>query len=195
MNNTKTITTFAALAVLMAATRFNHFGSTISLPDASLAIFFLGGLFLARQALVSIAAFAVLILEAGLVDYYATSIQGVSDWCMTPAYWLLIPTYGSLWLVGRWFALYHTLEGRGLAWLALTAWAACSFAFMFSNAAFYLFSGYFAGMNIAEYVSRVAQYYGSYVSVSMFFIACAVGMQMIFGMVGKQQAGKSAPGN
>lgn len=190
MNKTqsRTMTIFASLAVLMAATRFNHFGSAISLPDASLAIFFMGGLYLARPARASIAAFIALILGAGLVDYYATAIQGVSDWCMTPAYWFLIPTYGSLWLAGRWFALRHAIEGRGLVWLALTAWAAISFAFVFSNAAFYLFSEYFAGMGAVEYATRVAHYYGSYVSAALLYIACAVGIQMVFGIIGKKRA-------
>src|ERR1019366_3250627 len=150
MNNiqTKTIAIFAALAAPMAATRFNHFGSAVSLPDASLAVFFLGGLYLARSTRVSMVAFIALILEAGLIDYYATSIQGTSDWCMTPAYWFLIPTYGSLWFVCRWFAFRqntadHTMEGQGLIALALAAWAANSFAFVFSNATFYLFSEHF----------------------------------------------------
>ncbi|MBI5626373.1 MAG: hypothetical protein HY935_04130, partial [Nitrosomonadales bacterium] len=121
MNNTKNIAIYATLAALMAATRFNHFGSAVSLPDASFAIFFLGGLYLARFARASMAVFIMLILEAGLIDYYATSIQGVSDWCLTPAYWFLIPTYGSLWLAGHWFALRHTMEGKGLVGLAFTA--------------------------------------------------------------------------
>ena len=34
----------AALILLMAATRYNHFGSSLALPDASYAVFFLGGL-------------------------------------------------------------------------------------------------------------------------------------------------------
>ena len=186
MKNTRNIAIFAALATLMAATRYSHFGSAFSLPDASLAIFFLGGLYLARPGRASMAAFAALILEAGLVDSYATSIQGVSDWCMTSAYWFLIPTYGSLWLAGRWFALRHAMEGRGLAGLALTAWAASSFAFVLSNTAFYLFSGYFSGMGVAEYASRVSQYYGSYVSVAMLYIACAAGIQVVLGIAGKQ---------
>jgi hypothetical protein len=187
----KNIAIFASLAVMMAATRFNHFGSAISLPDASLAIFFLGGLYFARLGRVSLAAFVALVIEAGMVDYYATSIQGVSDWCMTPAYGFLVPTYASLWLVGRWFALRHSMEGRGLIGLAMTAWAACSFAFVFSNATFYVFSEYFPGMSAVEYVLRVSQYYGSYVSVAMLYIACAVGIQMVIGVVGKHK-GSSA---
>jgi len=187
MNNNKTIAIVASLAVLMAATRFNHFGSALSLPDASLAIFFLGGLYVARSNRASIAAFIVLILTAGMVDYYAIAIQGVSDWCMTPAYWFLIPTYGSLWLIGRWFAPRHSMEGRGLVGLALTAWVASSFAFLFSNATFYMFSEYFGSMSVVEYISRITQYYGSYISAAMLYVACTVGIQMIVGIIGKQK--------
>ena len=194
MNNIqiRTIAIFAALAALMAVTRFNHFGSAVALPDASLAVFFLGGLYLARMGRASAFAFIALILEAGLIDYYATSVQGVSDWCMTTAYWFLIPTYGSLWLVGRWFALRHSMAGsmgsKALAGLALVAWVASSFAFIFSNAAFYLFSEHFAEMSAIEYTARVAQYYVSYVSVALLYIACAVALHMAVDIIGKQRA-------
>lgn len=190
MNNvqTRTIAIFTALAALMAATRFNHFGSAVSLPDASYAVFFLVGLYLARSFRISLAAFVALILEAGLIDYYATSVQGISDWCMTPAYWFLIPTYGSLWLVGRWFAKRHTLEGRGLTVFALAAWAASSFAFAFSNATFYLFSNRFSDMSAVEYTSRVVQYYASYVSMALLYISCAVALHMAVEIVSRRKA-------
>ena len=185
---TRSIAIFAALAALMAATRFNHFGSAASLPDASYAVFFLGGLYLSRFARVSVAAFSVLIIEACLIDYYATSVQGISDWCMSPAYWFLIPTYGSLWLVGRWFATRHAMEGKGLTVLALAAWAASSFAFAFSNATFYLFSGRFAEMSALEYTSRVAQYYVSYVSMALLYISSAVALHMAVDIVSRRKA-------
>ena len=190
MNNiqTRSIAIFALLAALMAATRFNHFGSAVSLPDASYAVFFLGGLYLSRFARASVAAFSVLIIEAGLIDYYATSVQGISDWCMSPAYWFLLPTYGSLWLVGRWFAMRYAMEGKGLTALALAAWAASSFAFAFSNATFYLFSGRFADMSTVEYTSRIAQYYASYVSVALLYIACAVALHVAVDIVSRQRA-------
>ncbi len=178
----------AGLMLAIAATRFHHFGSAVSLPDASYAVFFLCGLYLARFTRVSMVVFIALLLEAGLVDYYATSVQGISDWCMTPAYWFLIPTYGSLWFAGRWFALRHSMEGKGLIGLALTAGAASSFAFMLSNAGFYLFSEHFNDMTAAEYASRVTQYYGSYVSVALLYVACAVAVHMTFNIIGKESA-------
>ena len=190
---TRTMAIFAALAALMAATRFNHFGSAIALPDASCAVFFLGGLYFARSGRVAMALFAALILEAGLIDCYATSVQGVSDWCISPAYWFLIPTYGSLWLAGRWAALrdaarQHIPEGKALAILAVTAWAACSFAFVFSNATFYLFSGYFADIDAAGYAARVAQYYVPYVSVALLYISCAVALHIAAAAIIRQKA-------
>lgn len=188
---TKSIVIFLLLTAMMAATRFNHFGSAFSLPDASYAIFFLGGLYLARMARVSVIVFIALLLEAGMIDYYATSVQGISDWCMTPAYWFLIPTYGSLWLVGRWVSSRPTMQSRtmeknGLMILALSTWVASSFAFVFSNVTFYLFSERFADMSMVEYSTRVAQYYVSYVSVALLYIACAVAVHMAVDIISKQ---------
>ena len=168
------------LILAMAVTRFNHFGSAISLPDASWAVFFLGGLYLVRYPRTALAVFTVLLLQAGLMDSYVTTVQGVSDWCMTPAYWFLIPTYGSLWFVGRWFALNHSLGSKGWGWLTLSAWLANSFAFFLSNASFYLVSGRVNEMTATEYVSRVSEYYVSYVSMSMLYIAIIVGIQTLF---------------
>ncbi len=182
----------AALILAMAATRFDHFGSAVSLPDASWAVFFLCGLYLAKFARASGIVFVALLLEAGLVDYYATSVQGISDWCMTPAYWFLIPTYASLWFAGHWFATRYSMEGKGLAGLAMTAWAASSFAFLFSNASFYVFSERFSDMTAMEYAARVAQYYGSYVSVALFYVACAVAIQMAIGITSKEGAHASS---
>ncbi|HUW25153.1 MAG TPA: hypothetical protein VMW07_01360 [Gallionella sp.] len=183
----------AGLVLLMAATRFNHFGTAFALPDASLAVFFLGGLYLAKFPRASVLLLTALLLEAGAVDYYATAVQGISDWCITPAYGFLIPAYASLWFTGRWFARHHTMEGRGLVWLAVSAWGASSLAFVLSNAGFYLFSGRFADMAVTEYVSRVSEYYGSYVSVAMFCIGCAVVAQMMFSILRRDKIQHGSP--
>lgn len=184
----------AGLVLLMAATRFDHFGTAFALPDASLAVFFLGGLYLAKFSRAAAALFVVLLLEAGAVDYYATAVQGVSDWCITPAYGFLIPAYASLWFAGCWFARHHTMEGKGLVWLALSVWGASSLAFILSNTGFYLFSGRFADMAVTEYVARVSEYYGSYILVAMLYVGCAVVVQMMFTILfgGRTQRGSSA---
>lgn len=174
----KTFWIAAVLVLLMAATRYNHFGSAMSLPDASYAVFFLGGLYLGRMrgALVML---ALLLLEAALVDYYAINFREVSGWCVTSAYSFLVFAYGALWFVGRWYAPRHNLTGKGLLGLFAAAVAAGSAAFVIANVSFYLLAGYFNSMGVAEFVSRVAQYYGSYVAVAVLYIGAAVCVQML----------------
>jgi hypothetical protein len=167
----------AALILLMAATRYNHFGSSVALPDASYAVFFLGGLFLGRMR-GGWVILALLLLEAALVDYYAINFRGVSSWCVTSAYGFLVFAYAALWSVGRWYAPRHNLKVQSLFGLLAAAAVAGSLAFVISNVSFYLLAGYFGSMGVWEFASGVAQYYGSYVEVTVIYIGCAVILQM-----------------
>lgn len=187
----KTVWAVAALVSLMAATRFNHFGSPVALPDASYAVFFLGGLYLGRVrgALVLL---ALLLVEAALVDYYAINFLDVSGWCVTSAYGFLVLAYASLWFIGRWYAPRHNLTGKSLLGLFAAAVAAVSVAFVIANVSFYLLAGYFGRMSVAEYASSVAQYYGSYVAVAAIYIGCAIIAQMAFAILTGKQRGANA---
>lgn len=190
MQNRK-IWVVAALISLMAMTRYNHFGSSVALPDASYAVFFLGGLFLGRMR-GAMVVLALLLAEAALVDYYAINFRDVSAWCVTSAYGFLVFSYAALWFVGRWYAPRHNLTGKGLLGLLATAMAAGSLAFVIANASFYLLAGYFGSMSVVEFASRVAQYYGSYVEVAVFYIGCAVIIQMAYAMLSGKQHGANA---
>lgn len=160
----------AALAVLMAATRLHHVGSAVSLPDATLAIFFLAGFYL-RSAL-----FVPLFLaEAALIDYAAMA-NGVSAWCVTPAYVFLVPTYASLWLAGRWYAGRHRQAWSTVVPLVAALSTATAVAFLISNGSFYLFSGYFADMSLAEYGARVAKYFPPYATNTFLYVSIAAGL-------------------
>ena len=184
----KTVWIASALLLLMALTRYNHFGSAMALPDASYAVFFLGGLFLGRVR-GALAMLALLMIEAALVDYYAINFREVSGWCVTSAYAFLVFAYGALWFVGRWYAPRHDLTLRGMSGLLLAGAAAGSAAFIIANVSFYLLAGYFDSMSISQYVSSVAQYFGPYVAVAVFYIGVAAGVQMLFAMAAcKSQA-------
>ena len=172
----------AALITLMAMTRYNHFGSSVTLPDASYAVFFLGGLFLGRMR-GGLAVLALLMVEAAVVDYYAINFRDVSSWCVTSAYGFLMVAYAVLWSVGRWYAPRHNLTGKGLIGLFATAVVAGSLAFVIANVSFYLLAGYFGSMSVAEYISRVAQYFGPYVEVTVIYIGCGVIVQMGFAIL------------
>ena len=171
--HSKHLVIFFILTLLMLFTRFNHFGSSVSFPDASLAVFLLGGFFLSRFSRLSLAAFAFFLLEAGAIDYFAIAHYGVDDYCFSPAYWLLIPTYASMWFAGHWFAARQQNNLTDIAWFAGISWLSTSVAFLISNGAFYSLSGKFTEMNIAEYAIRVAKYYPSYVSGTLIYLALA----------------------
>jgi hypothetical protein len=181
----KTFGIAAALVLLMAMTRYNHFGSAMALPDASYAVFFLGGLFLGRVR-GALLILALLLLEAALVDYYAINFREMSGWCVTSAYSFLVFAYGALWFVGRWFAPRHDLTVRGLSGLLLASAVAGSAAFLIANVSFYLLAGYFDSMSVVQYVSGVAQYYLPYVAVVVFYVVLAVAVQILLVQSGRK---------
>ncbi|GGY26868.1 hypothetical protein GCM10008098_19900 [Rhodanobacter panaciterrae] len=132
-----------ALAVVMAATRMHH--SVLhhfdALPDASWGIFFLAGFWLRGAGRW---AFPLLMAEAVLIDYLVINSQGIDFWshyCVSVAYWFLIPSYFSLWLGGSWLAKHQVglrLQTLGMAIVALlVSWAAC---YLVSNGSFYWLS-------------------------------------------------------
>jgi len=172
MTRNKSLALFALLALLMAATRSHHFDSLTHLPDASLAAFLLAGIYL------PLAAFPALLLVAGFADYSAIHYAGVSDWCFSPAYWFLIPTYAVMWYAGRFYAARHRQSWRGLALFAATALVATSTAFVISSGSFYLFSGRFADMTALQYAGSVAKYYGQYLSGAFLYLSVAAGVQI-----------------
>lgn len=170
---TRQILIFAAFVLLMAITRSHHFASSFNLPDASLAIFMLSGFMLPGFGKKSAAAFIFLLLAAAGIDYYAINMAGVDDYCFTPAYLFLIPTYAVMWLGGSWISSRMKHDLSGLALFGVTAWLCTTLAFAVSNLGFFLLSGRLGEMNIVEYAGRVAQYYPPYAGGSLLYLGLA----------------------
>ncbi len=132
---------FLALAVVMAVTRVHPSLLHHAVQDASWGIFFLAGFWLRGSARW---AFPSLMLVAVGADYAVISGQGLDFWshyCVSAAYWFLVPSYFSLWLGGSWLAKHQVglrLQTLGMAVLALVvSWAAC---YLLSNGSFYWLS-------------------------------------------------------
>ncbi len=153
-----------ALMALMAATRFHHFGTAFTLPDASLAVFFLGGLWLGGRYL-----FALLLLEAGLIDYLAISQLGVSDFCISDAYLFLIPAYAAMWLGGKYSHKLQTLSFLGAVQQFALLAMATSVAFLISNGSFFLLSGRYADLSWGRYVESFTAYYPAYLTSTLVY--------------------------
>lgn len=159
--------TAAALLLLMAVTRVGHFGSDVSLPDASLAVFLLGGLWLGTWVW-----FAAGIALAVVIDVSLAKTAAEAAWCLTPAYWGLLPTYATLWLAGRWLARQPARPlTHAAAILGVVALTAVSLAFLISNLTFWAFSGMFGDMTATAYLASVARYYPSYLAGAGLYLA------------------------
>lgn len=154
------------LVAVILATRMQHFGSAVYLPDATLAVLFLGGLLVARTGWLGLA-----IVVAFGMDAYALGWKGVSDYCMSPGYWGLIPTYAMVWGTGRWLA--KRQKPFALLPYALFGWAAASLAFVVSNAFWYSFSDKVTSMPVLEFSQRIAQYYTPYVGYTLMYLGVA----------------------
>jgi len=164
-----------ALIALMAATRMHHFGTSLHLPDASLAVFLLAGFFITNPLL-----FGALLVEAAALDYVAITQMGVSDYCLTPAYGFLLPTYAVLWFAGRYVARQQQNNLRGLGVFSAISFVAVSVAFVISNGAFYAFSGRYPDLSFAQYAARVAEYYVPYLSGALIYLLPAVLLYALF---------------
>jgi hypothetical protein len=155
-----------ALAALMAATRIHHFGVGAIFPDASVAVFFLAGMLLGRPM-----ALLAFLVEAALLDQFAFTLAGVSDWCFTPAYAALPPAYGALFFAG-WASrgLFGTEPDR-LARLAANLALGIVGFFVISNIGFWAASGYFAGLPLADYAEAVMKYLPPYLATGFAYSA------------------------
>jgi hypothetical protein len=141
--STQRLGIFVALAVVMAATRMHHsiLHHFDALPDASWGIFFLAGFWLRGAGRW---AFPLLMAEAVLIDYLVISGQGLDFWghyCVSAAYWFLLPAYFSLWMGGSLLARHQVglrLQTLGMAAVAfLASWAVC---YALSNGSYYWLS-------------------------------------------------------
>jgi hypothetical protein len=150
---------------LMALTRFHHFGSAFSVPDASLAVFFLAGMGFKRVWF-----FALLALEAGFIDYVAITQLNVSDFCISPAYVCLIPTYLAMWLAGRYCIAFNALHFADSVKTFALALLATSVAYLVSNGSFYVLSGKFGQLSWGQYFNQFSHYYPAYISATLLYI-------------------------
>ena len=140
-STTRRLVIFLGLALVMGVTRFHPSLLHHALWDASWGVFFLAGFWLRGQGRW---AFPLLMAEAVLVDYLVISGQGIDFWshyCVSPAYWFLLPAYGALWLGGSWLAKHpQGLNLRTLGLAASTLLVAEGICYLISNGSFYWLS-------------------------------------------------------
>ncbi len=175
---------FTLLAAAMAATRMNHFGA---MPDASWAVFFLGGAWLARDTRW---AFPALMALAVVVDYLVIRAAGLDFWshyCVSPGYWFLLPAHLSLWAGGallRRFA--HLPRPAFLAAGAGLLVASVALCHLFAQGGFYWLSDVVAAPTVAGWAKNYADWFLPYLRTAAAYVAVAGLLQLGVAAVARQ---------
>jgi hypothetical protein len=164
------------LAMAMAATRFSPLAVVAHLQDASWAVFFIGGFYLASRWRL---AFPALLAEAVLIDYIAIRYLGISNYCITPAYWFLVPSYAALWVGGSWLRRHHSIDLRGLASLTGSVGVAVSLCFFISNASFYWIGGRVADRTWDGWFTNLNIWYWPFLRMSLVYVGAAALIHVI----------------
>lgn len=146
-------TIFAILAAVMLLTRSHALTHMEHVPSTALASFFVLGYFVRRAA-----GFAGLFGLAYAIDVVSMSVLGVSDFCYTPAYAMLVPAYAAMWMAGR-FAANLPERLSSLPTMALLVGGATVVAHLCSSGGFYFLGGRYPDPTLAEFAPRFARYF------------------------------------
>jgi hypothetical protein len=157
------------LAVLLVITRGYHFATMVNLPSATLAVFFLAGVYL-RPVWV----LAALLALCAWLDYSAITFGGVNSFCVSAAYGFLLPAYGVLWLAGRWFAKRYSWSVKTLLPLTGSLTISAFASELISSGGFYFFGGRFAETSLSEFGTRLVTYFPHQVQGLAFWMGIAV---------------------
>lgn len=172
-----------ALALLMAATRGQHWG-WFNPPSASWAVFFLGGILLGKARYF----FAYLLLAAGLDISLVNFKEGITQWCVSSAYWALLPAYGSLWLGGRLYRHWQQNNWNTLAVLVACGAVSALVAYVWSGGGFYFASGRYAEPTLIGFAERIAFYYPRHLSNLAIYTGLATALYVIVMSTNKNSA-------
>jgi len=160
----KTLAIAAVITFFMLLTRGSHVLTTVSLPDTSLALFLLGGLYLRKGVW-----FAALFVLAAIIDFGAAVLDPAQGFCLTNGYWGLIAAYGAMWLGGRWLA--SRRDAFALLPYAATSLITTIIAFVISTQTYYLFSGRFPNGGVMETMHYGWNYLPSYLGFTAIYFS------------------------
>lgn len=163
---------FTVLALVMAATRLNHFGMV---PDASWAVFALGGFYLTASTRW---AFPALMALAVAVDYVVITATGTNFWshyCVSPGYWMLLPAHFALWAAGTGLRRFgQDKPMRLLAGLAPALLLGVATCHLFAQGGFYWLSDAVANPSFAGWAKNYGDWFMPYLGTAALYVGMAV---------------------
>ncbi len=153
----------AAIAFFMLLTRGSHVLTSVALPDASLALLMIGGLYLRKAAWL-----ALFVVLASAIDFGAAAIDSLQAFCLTAGYWGMLPTYAAMWLAGVWLG--KQTDSLNATKFAVAAIFSTFAAFVISTQTYYLFSGRFPNHGIIQTMQYGWHYLPSYMGYTAMYL-------------------------
>ena len=172
--HTKQALIAVSIVSFMLLTRGSHVLTHVALPDASLALFLLGGLFLGGNNKSNALWFAGFFVLATVIDFGAAAFDPTQGFCLTNGYWGLIPAYGAMWLGGLWLSKQtdvFTLNLKAVSNYILVSLGTTFIAFVISTQTYYLFSGRFPANGLIESMQHGWEYLPSWMGFSALYFA------------------------
>ena len=167
--NTK-IYTFIFLVFLMLLTRGSHLLTSVSLPDASFALFLIGGMLLKKPKwFISLFAFSV------VIDLVTLSMNTTYQIPINSGYLGLLASYGIMWFFGLRIA-----NTKSFLKFAAFAVIATLITFVISTQTYNLFSGTFPDITIKGSIQTGWEYLPQSFIYTMSYLMAYWGIQSLF---------------
>jgi hypothetical protein len=166
----KSISIYIYLFLLMTLTRGSHLLSSLSLPDASFALFLIGGMLLKKPKW-----FISLFMLSVAIDLATLSINSAYQIPINFGYWGLLPSYGIMWFFGL-----HIANTK--SFLKFTAFGviATLITFVISTQAYNLLSGLFPDITIKESMQTGWEYLPQCFIYTMSYLLAYWGIQSLY---------------
>jgi len=140
MNKIKNYFSLTLIILFMILTRGSHFLTSISLPDASFALFLIGGILLKKPKwFISLFAFSV------AIDLITLSMNNNYQIPINLCYIGLLPSYGVMWIIGSYIA-----NTKSFLKFIMLSFLATLIAFLISTQTYNLLSGAFPQITFKE---------------------------------------------
>jgi amino acid transporter len=154
---------FGVLILTMLLTRGSHLLTSVSLPDASFALFFISAILLKEPKW-----FILLFAFSALVDIMTLSVNSSYQILINFSYLGLLPSYGMMWLAGVWLG--KQTNSLDAVKFSLAALASTLVAFVISTQTYYLFSGRFPNHGILETMQYGWNYLPNHVAYTALYL-------------------------
>jgi len=161
---------FTFLIFIMLLTRGDHLLTSVSLPDASFALFLIGGLLLKKPKwFISLFTFSV------AIDLVTLSMNSAYQIPINLGYLGLLPSYGIMWFIGSRIA-----NTKSFIKFSVFGALATLIAFLISTQTYNLFSGAFPDITIEQSIQTGWEYLPQSLIFTMSYLIAYWFVQSLF---------------